>query len=166
MLAAGFPVCCAAEKRQGIPCRFCLNIEKNAPAGNGGQTPVDNFGKVNRSRSPYVVRGSGPDRPRCDLRKQVIRKGEKNAPGHKARERFSAVASAFVFASAFGFAVFVVSSDGIGGVKAILEQAFEKVKRLSKKRTPVIAHRSSLSHSRTPTRVERRSARTGLAPTS
>ena len=50
-------------------------------------------------------------------------------------------ASAFVFASAFGYGS--VSFDDIGGVKAILEQVFEKVNRPGKKRSPVLSNRAS-----------------------
>jgi len=50
------------------------------------------------------------------------------------RERFSAIASAFGFDS--------VSFDDIGGVKAILEQVFDKVNRLGKK-SPVLSNRTS-----------------------
>ena len=48
-----------------------------------------------------------------------------------------------VFAASFGVDDFVISFDDIGGVGSILEQVFEKVKKLGKKRSPVLSNRTS-----------------------
>ena len=70
-------------------------------------------------------------------------------PGTKKRSQagglgaFSAASAFVASAVSFGFDVCVISFDDIGGVKAILEQVFEKANRPGKKRSPVLSNRTS-----------------------